>query len=430
MSEVEQALAPDTPVTADDVLRIAACKDRNPALEAMVIAYAYHRVAGDLAQHLGQDATNWYCYAKWTSKAVGESLDLTPGSPFLTGFGDRLRVPARLRRLFRATLLTLLGPSYQLGLALANRAIFLETASLAANLWNGTPDCYVKVSPESENTPMPPEFLSGLLEEADERYLRDAALLLAEARAASDPDERAELMLGANIALSAYEQKRAQKALELVLYRPVRWLTRVSWRSLRSLVTRRPFPRFPLFSARHEDQPWLTRVLEDKWASLYTRHLFAVRTPLSDIKVGTALTPPPGVDMARAWRPIQDERVRKLAEEFIPDDVEAATAGVANWVSYPDRMRFIVAYFRTYQRVRALYDLPFESEVTAALRAEMGRGALPEPLQGQAEADRLLPGMRRRRYAFPEETDPDAYEMARFDFAPFLEAIPLDPSGK
>ncbi|MEU8318756.1 hypothetical protein AB0C33_10350 [Nonomuraea sp. NPDC048881] len=416
-------------MTADDVLRIAACKDRNPALEAMVIAHGYHRVAGDLAQHLGQDATNWYCYAKWTSKAVAESLDLTPGSPFLTGFGDRLHVPARLRRLFRAMLLTLLGPSYQLGLALANRAIFLETASLAANLWNGTPDCYVKVSPQSENTPMPPEFLSGLLEEADERYLRDAALLLRQAHAATDPDERAELMFGASVALSAYEQKRAQKALELVLYRPVRWLTRMSWRSLRSLVTRRPYPRFPLFSARHEDQPWLTRVLEAKWSSLYTRHLFAVRTPLSDVRVGRPLAPPPGVDMALAWRPIRNEKVRKLAEEFIPDDVEQATAGVTDWVSYPDRMRFIVGYFRTYQRVGALYDPPFGPELTAALEAETARGTLPEPVPEAPRADRLLPGTRRKMYAFPEETDPDAYEMARFDFEPFLEAIPLDRSG-
>jgi hypothetical protein len=421
MSEVEQALASDTPVTADDVLRIAAFKDRNPALEAMVIAYSYHRVAGDLARHLGKDANNWYCYATWTSKAVGESLDLTPDSPFLLDFGNRFHVPSRLRRLFRASLLTLLGPSYQLGLALANRAIFLETASLAANLWNDSPDCYVKVSPESDNTPMPPEFLSGLLDEADERYLRDAAQLLAAARLAGDPAERAELMLGANIALSAYEQKRAQKALELVLYRPVRWLTRVSWRSMRSLVTRRSFRRFRLYSVPHRDQPWLTRVLEDKWASLYTRHLFYVRTPLSDIKVGQALTPPQGVDMETAWLPIQNEKVRKLAEEFITDDVEQATAGVANWVSYPDRMRFIVSYFRTYQSVAALYDLPFTEPVAAALRAEMTRGPLPPPMDGSKG--------RRRVYLFPEETDPDAYEMARFDFAPFLEAIPLDPAG-
>ncbi|NUR85929.1 MAG: hypothetical protein HOY71_17760 [Nonomuraea sp.] len=196
-----------------------------------------------------------------------------------------------------------------------------------------------------------------------------------------------------------------------MLYRPVRWLSRVSWRSLRSLVTRRPFPRFRLFSARHEDQPWLTRVLEDKWASLYTRHLFAVRTPLSDIKVGRPLTPPAGVDMTLAWRPIKDERVRKLAEEFIPEDVETATAGVANWVSYPDRMRFIVAYFRTYQRVGALYDVPFAAEAAEGLRAEMARGPLPESLPAP------MAGRSRRR-------------LYRFDFAPFLEAIPLDPSRK
>ncbi|MEO3870164.1 hypothetical protein ABGB18_15230 [Nonomuraea sp. B12E4] len=420
----------DTPMTADDVLRIAAYKDRSPALEAMVIAYSYHRVAGDLAQHLGKDANNWYCYATWTSKAIGESLDLSPNSPFITDFGRRFRVPARFRRLFRAMLLTLLGPSYELGLALANRAIFLETASLAVNLWNDAPDRYLKVSPESELTPAPPEFLTELLSPADERYLKDAAQLLIEAKQATDPEVRAELMFGANIALSAYEQARAQKALELVLYRPVRWLTRVSWRSLRSLVTRRPFPRFRLYSARHEDQPWLTRKLEDLWAALYTRHLFYVRTPLSDIKVGKPLAPPDGVDLARTWRPIQHEKVGKLAAEFITDDPATATAGVANWVSYPDRMRFIVSYFRVYQHVAALYDVPFAKGVADGLAEEMERGLVPQAISDMFDNRPELGRPRRKYYLYPTESDPDAYEMAHFDFEPFLEAIQLDPSAK
>jgi hypothetical protein len=416
----------DTPMTADDVLRIAAYKDRSPALEAMVIAYAYHRVAGDLAEHLGKDANNWYCYATWTSKAVGESLDLTPDSPFIEDFGRRFRVPRRFRRLFRATLLTLLGPSYQLGLALANRAIFLETASLAVNLWNDTPDRFLKVSPESDLTPTPPEFLTDLLEQADPRYLREAAQLMLEAKETADPMARAELMLGANIALSAYEQKRAQKALELVLYRPVRWLTRVSWRSLRALVTRRPFPRFRLYAARHDDQPWLTRKLEDLWAALYTRHLFYVRTPLSDIKVGRPLEAPQGVPPSEVWAPIQNERVRKLAEEFITEDREASTAGVGNWVSYPDRMRFIVSYFRVYQHVSALYDVPFDKKIADGLAEEMRKGLVPQAVSQMFRNDPDLPAIRRKVYSYPAETDPDAYEMAHFDFEPFLEAIRLD----
>ncbi|MER7503092.1 hypothetical protein AB0L05_08265 [Nonomuraea pusilla] len=425
----------DVPLTAEDVLRIAACKDRGPSREAMVIAYGYHRIACDLARHLGRAANNWYCYATWTSKAVGESLDLRPGSPFLTDFGRRLGVPRRLRRLFRGALLTLLGPSYQLGLALANRAIFLETASLAVALWkDDSPGAYLKVRAGGE-AEMPPEFLSDLLEDADERYLRDAAELFAEARAEQDPARRAELMLGANIALSAYEQKRAQKALELVLYRPVRWLTRVSWRSARSLVTGRPFRRFRLYSAPHERQPWLTRVLEQAWAGLYTRRLFSVRTPVSDIRVGRPLAAPPAVDAARAWAPIRDDRVRKLAAEFVPEDVEAATAPVANWVTYEDRMRFIVSYFRMYQTVGALYDPPFDPALAAELHEEMAAGLLPEavdalPAAGRSRKGRLLPRLRRRTYRYPTETDPDAYEMARFDFEPFLEAIALDASGR
>ncbi|PZG14989.1 hypothetical protein [Nonomuraea aridisoli] len=413
----------DTAITADDVLRIAAYQDRSAALQAMVIAYSYHRVAADLAERLGRETNNWYCYATWTSKAIGESLDLRAGSPFIAGFGRRLGVPRRFRRLFRAALLTLLGPSYQLGLALANRAIFLETASLAVTLWDDAPDRFLKVSPESDLTPAPPEFLADLLSPADPRYLKDAVRFTREAAATEDPQARAELMLGASIALSAYEQARAQASLELVLYRPVRWLTRVSWRSLRSLVTRKPFPRIRLYAAAHADQPWLTRKLESSWSSLYTRHFFAVRTPLSDIRVGMPLTAPAGVDLDEAWAPIRDERVRKLAEEFVTEDREASTAGVADWVSYQERMRFIVAYFRVYHRVRALYAVPFAKEVADGLAEEMERGLVPEAVGDMLDRT----GLRRRKvYRYPSETDPDAHEMAHFDFAPFLEAIPLD----
>jgi len=119
--------------------------------------------------------------------------------------------------------------------------------------------------------------------------------------------------------------------------------------------------------------------------------------------------------------------VRKLAEEFITEDQEASTAGVANWVSYPDRMRFIVSYFRVYQQVGALYDVPFDKQVADGLAAEMEKGLVPQAISGMFANDPDLPAIRRKVYRYPAETDPDAYEMAHFDFEPFLEAIPLGP---
>jgi len=128
------------------------------------------------------------------------------------------------------------------------------------------------------------------------------------------------------------------------------------------------------------------------------------------------------------WRPIQNEKVRKLAEEFITEDREASLAGVRDWVSYRDRMRFIVSYFRVYQKVDALFRVPFDPEVADGLAEEMRKGLVPQAIS-RMFADR--PGLRARRlYRYPSETDPDVYEMAHFDFEPFLEAIPLDRPGE
>jgi hypothetical protein len=404
----------------------------------MIIALTYHRLADDFARHLGRQDNNWYCFAVWSSKAIGESLDLAPDSPFLTDVGWRFRLSRRLMKPFRVLLLTLLGPSYQLGLALANRAIFLETGSLAANLMADTQDSSYKVTLPAEDkpgSPAPtrrPEFLSALLEPADDRYLDLTARLFTEAKKTTDPVARAELILGANVSMSAYEQKRAQRALELVLYRPVRWVMRVSWRSLWAMVRRRPLHRFPLYTTPHEEQPWLVRVLEEVWARLYTRYLMTLRTPVSNIWLGKPLIPPGGSGGQADWAPIQNPEVRDLVARFHPTDPDKAAAGVANWLSYEERMRFIVSYFRMYQAVPALFDPPFDPSVVGELSAELLLGEVPEPFtewfQTKMEQSPGQPVLR-QLFRSPVDSDPDAADLAQIDVRKYLEVRSLDLSA-
>ncbi|MFC5828466.1 hypothetical protein [Nonomuraea insulae] len=399
------------PLTFDDVLRIAMDKWHSPALNMMQITQGYHAMALALARLLGRDANNWYCYATWSSKTITESLSLDGHGLFGTD-SSRRTAWTRLRLLVRGAPRSPLGSAYARGVALANRAIFLETVSATIHLMHDGPASYIRVSPESDATPVAPEFLPYLLAEADPRFLGDAATLLSEAVEEDDPVVRAELVLGANIALSAYEQMRMQRVLELRLYRPVRWLTQVWWRSLCSLVTRQPFHRFRLYSTGHEDQPLLTRVLEDLWAAFHTRFFLSLKTPAGKVKVGERLTPSPSTGLTRAWAPIRDKRVRRLAEEFITDDLRGATAGVANWLKYHERMRFIVSYFRLYQNEPTLYDAPFAERIAE----ELNQRELPEINSADS---------RRRLDRYPPAMDPDAYEMAHFSLEPFLEMVGL-----
>jgi len=436
-----------------DVVRIATYKDRSPSHEAKVVAVGYHQLAADLADQLGESVNTFYCYATWGSKAVGEQLDMTRRSPFWTDICDRLKVPSRYRRPLRLLALTVLGASYQMGLALANRAIFLETGSLGADLWRDDGDYRWQVR-ASSNGKGPgrsyhhvladdalsaearrPAFLSSLLGPAKDEYLDTVVRLLTEAKHTNDAARRAELILGANVALVAYEQSRCQRLLDLVFYRPVRWALRVSWRSLWSVLTRRPHRRFWIYTAPHDRQPWLVRWTEKSWATIYTKYLMSMRTPVGTIRLGKPMRRPDGIDADLVWAPIQHPEVRGLVDRFVPDE-ERATEGVANWLDYKERMRYIVAYFRMYHAVHALYDSPFEPQVMSVLEADLWRGEVPEPVAEwyEKKVDRYerraaRRGMRgmivRRLYRSPLVCDPDAAELVDLDLRDFIGERPL-----
>jgi hypothetical protein len=243
---------PTVSLDATKVLRIAANPERSVSQEAEVIAYAYSQLARGQAQKVGGRDANWWCFATWASKAIGENLNLGRASPFWGNLSRRLKVPGPLRQAFReafrGAVIFLLGGSYWKGLSLANRSIFLEMGSFAADLWSEPRRDGYHVEPKEQPAQ---QFISSLLAEAKPEYLAAAKRLFLEAQRTTDEALRSELILGANIALAAYEQARAQKLFEFVLYRPVRWLLRVSWRTvLHWLAPWRPFHRFELLPSR------------------------------------------------------------------------------------------------------------------------------------------------------------------------------------
>src|SRR5918992_133733 len=243
-------------------------------------------------------------------------------------------------------------------------------------------------------------------------------------------------IFGANVALVAYEQSRCQPLLQLVFYRPMRWLFRVSWRSLRSRLTGRGFRRFWIYTARHADQPPLVRWAERTWATIYTKHVMSMRTPAGTVRLGKPMRPPRGVDPDLLRAPIRHPEVRRLVECFVPDP-ERATAGVTNWLDYRERMRYIVTYFRVYHTAPELLDPPFTPPIADALEADMWKGDPPRPLKEWYETKVAAyktkierRGVRgfilRRLYRSPIVVDPDAAELADLDLMDFISERRLD----
>src|SRR5262245_2118809 len=268
----------------DEIIAIASDEYRTPADEADVIARTYHRLCVALAGEggVGYEDLNWAGFAKWSSKAIGVSLRLENRSPFWKRTLKAFRVPSLLGPPVRAITRWLLGGAYGRGLTLANRAIFLEIATVYANVLDDKSNAEVWRSATFDTS-----VLAG---SADPGLLRMGADLLELAMKETDRSRRSELVLGASVALSVYEQARVQPCLEFVAYRPVRWLLRVSWRMPLALIGRPPC-RYDIYTQPHLAQPRLVTWLEERWARLYSRVL-VVDLPTEPLRMALDLNPP------------------------------------------------------------------------------------------------------------------------------------------
>jgi hypothetical protein len=343
------------PWPTDERIRTLAKNEKIPLFaEAYEIAHEYNRISQALASRmLGREDLNWCGFAQWSSKAVGSSLRLGSHSGFLRKLGRLNHVPMIAEPLFRRIMLTLLGGSYSVGLSTANRSIFVEMASFHTHLL-ADPDhpTIVQVT-----VPDPAGSLLKDLGEPGLDLLRTARGLLNRVGTAPGP-LRSELMLGASIALSAYEQDRVQPSLEFVFYRPVRWLLQVTWRLPWYYLTGTSRCREWIYRRPHQQQPRIMRAIEDRWVRMYSRTLW-IKTAVDTVMLSQPLTVPRGGNAAllRPAGTFQTPEVADLVARYGPPD-PGALEGVANWLDYGERMRFIVAYFMAYQQVPRMFDQP------------------------------------------------------------------------
>ena len=100
------------------------------------------------------------------------------------------------------------------------------------------------------------------------------------------------------------------------------------------------------------------QAIEDRWVRMYSRTLW-IKTAVDTVMLSRPLTLPRGVSPAML-RPAATFRTREVADlvaRYGPPDPRALK-GVANWLDYGERMRFIVAYFMGYQQVPQMFDQP------------------------------------------------------------------------
>ena len=381
--------------TVVDVERIAALDD--PVLRNLRITQCYHELSRAVSRRTGASA-NWCTFATWASRQAGQTIrgedlaravDDALGSPEVRQALERvLRLAAahggpvadRVRDAVRRTV-DPLGAMRRASAAVAtgNRKVFEEIGREFAR-WLA--DCPVEGGPDG---PANAAFRGGLRDgdpPQGQRLLREAFSAYAAACAAADADAREEWLLLANLLVGFHEQTRLQPEIAASLDAAIDADTK---RRLLALLLPGPWLRARAELSRRLGRPMPLDLAVDDLLAAVRR---AMRRATTDLLMTLHL---PGGEVLRlgrdvpgapapALRDVANPALRALLASADPRPADAAGSGADDWASLPQRMHFIAELFRRYQASPALFDAPFDAELTAAIEtgqvaARLGRAA-------------------------------------------------------
>lgn len=390
------------PVTSDDICLIAS--KGYPLWESIAtmqlrnrrITVAYHDLSQRLAEVIAGDEevrdANWCTFATWTSKTVGNWIedDVVPEP-----LHDMRRVPRfvvqGLMALTRWLIQRSNGATYRC-LAAGNRFVFLEIGfavalfierfaaidrthlAAAENHWASYWDSVqARVTELSQLDP------SWMLTDAPEPLdLRLGLRQYFEAIFATDPDERAELILAGTLLIGAYEQRRVDGyvSASLALF---------TKRAMRNLVRNRS----GLVPG------WFRRLPSCLFARIMTRAL-VLNIPGEQLKVGRPLPCPGGGDglmFTPDLETITLPLLQALVTRYDLSDGKPRQRRARDWTSYDDRMTYITNLFRSRQQNPRLFDAPFPSEVeTALLSGRLHEDSTPQVVSTDGDQERRIKG--------------------------------------
>ncbi|MDY7103589.1 MAG: hypothetical protein S0880_20605 [Actinomycetota bacterium] len=366
----------------------------DPDDRAVIYARVYHQLSQRLREvRPALPGPDWCAFAKWSSKQVSAMYDLRTNGPFLKGVAKTLNLGKRPAKVFGAAFRTFVGrDEYFQNLQLANQIIFAEMALVHSRL--------IEAYEEHPDEEPDPERILDRLDEttdlmlegfgvtrddtrltpADRDFLRRAVGFY---HRAGDPgvDEavRAQHLLAANVCLSAYEQKRADRLLAAAFAQPVRFAVIWLRDAVPGLVGRGLTEEQKTEIARRpaEEMPAVLQAFERSIVRFLTRYVLVINTPVGEVRLGRVISLPKSTAStvqrvaARALPTrvapsppvpeLTDPDVLELVAMF--DTAAQFTPRVASrlWTRYPERMRFIIAYFRVYSLVAEMLSDPYEA---------------------------------------------------------------------
>ena len=338
-----------------------------PVLRNLLVTQGYHELSRDFARMLGPENVTWFSFASWSSKSVGSFLQ-----------NDQL--PHVLRRVLverpRDSVLPAAIRGMRSYLSLGNTEVFGELAPVFGNFLDtfgadGEAD-YDKLEnylatlrdgpSEPDRVQRDPETRAlEFVARAGQSRLREAMRQYYRAKFEADPKRKAEHVLLANAYVGVHEQTRLQTyisgALELPLPLPRRTL------DADDAAAAARESRWPLAT---RESRWLSEQARVMFRRFATERLLTLKLPDSLVRLGRDLSAAPGHPL-----------VPKLLEQFEHPELGAVFAqygrptspgtAAADWTSLRQRMRFILALFRSRQRNQRLLEPTFSAPQVAML---------------------------------------------------------------
>jgi hypothetical protein len=365
--------------------------DAHPSLRNRLITQCYHNLSSVLAEALGGPNVNWCTYATWASATAGTFIR-DEEVPWL--LRDLLDKSGGVRGTLASLCTRLVGPTGErllsgfdlLGAAahivgdvrtqitLGNRAVFEELAPIFADfvrcLEGGRPN-------GAKLDALLASFRPGPSTANGQSLLREAFEELGRAACERDPQRRAEHILLANALTGLHEQLRLQPYIAGSLDAPVEDLLREHW--LRGAPTLDDAGTESLWGRLHTAWERFGSVLghhvSQAWEDFATQTMMTLAVPGQVLHLGRALPPPPAAPLYPAeLSQIRNPDLSELLLQYDASDPdEIGDVGARDWTALPQRMRYILALFRSRQQTPSLREQPFCSAEQQTLLRDFAR---------------------------------------------------------
>lgn len=385
---------PAVPPTLEDVTRITNITD--PVIRNLQITQCYHELSEVLSRRTGLEA-NWCTFATWASRQAGQTIrkeDLARlverrllHSPTTAQASEAFAAAANIQGANQ-----LLGPQNSVlqaqnlnaaverasdAVGRGNKKVFEEIGAAFARFYS---TCLLDSGVDEQQLARFCEELQSGDPPDGQSYLRQAFTHTAQALLEEDAQNRAQLILLANIEIGFHEQTRLQPEIAESMDAGL-----LSFLDFVSPLFRSIFPLNGWFHLAHL---YLRRLLGRPTAlDLSIRALLdEVRTQLRQVitEIMMSITFPSGIQLRlgqdlthefpEPLKHITHPELRLLLDKYdlTPDSLSGS--GAVDWADLPDRLHFIIDLFRSYQEDPQLLEPPFTGEQVAALKM----GKMPE----------------------------------------------------